>query len=407
MSPERSEDLRRRARAAGILLGYRDLEGRWRSASKETLSAILSALEEPSVPRRSSSSQRARSARDPPGLRPPIVVLRGNARRRRAFPLPGPFPPGRVRNFWRPEGTTPWRRLPPARGGRVVLPQPLPFGCHELRIERAHRSRFGRLVVAPDRLPARGTPRRWGLFAPVYALRDEGTWGCGDLSAFERLGEWGASLGASVLATLPLLATFLDRPFEPSPYRPVSRRFWNELYLDPRRTPEFRRSRAAQRLVRSSSFRRRVAALERRPYVDFRAAAQLKRAVLERMLRAFDRAPSARRTAFQRYVARTAGLSEYARFRASLEGGRSPAARYHLFAQWLVDEQLRQLSSHLRARGVDLYIDLPLRVHPRGIHARQDPGLFVPTDTTASPPDPRVRGEADATGSCPRAARSS
>ena len=390
MSPEPFTDLRRRARAAGILLRFRDLEGRWRTASKETLTAILSVLEAPSARGGSSPRKRARSTRDPSGLLPPVIVLRGNARRRRVFPLPVPFRGGAVRSFWRPEGTSRWHRLSPARHGRVVRTEPLPYGCHELRIERAHRSQFGRLVVAPHRLPARGTPRRWGIFAPVYALRDEGTWGCGDLTAFEHLGEWASSVGASVLATLPLLATFLDRPFEPSPYRPVSRRFWNELYLDPRRTPEFRRSRAAQRLVRSPSFRRRVVALERRPYVDFRAAALLKRAVLERMLRSFDRAPSARRTAFRRHVARTAGLWEYARFRASLERGRPRATRYHLFVQWLVDEQLRQVVSHLRDRGVDLYFDLPLGVDPRGFDARRDAELFVPSISTGSPPDPGV-----------------
>ena len=390
MPGERPGDLRRRARRAGVLRGYRDLEGRWRTPSSETLTRIVPVLEAPPARRSSSSPHEGRAARDDAVPFPPVTVVRGDAPRRRIVSLVVPPRSGAVRGFWRSEGTSRWRALPAPRQGRFVLPSPLPFGCHELRIDHAGGSHVSRLVVAPDRLRPRGPPRRWGIFAPVYALRDEGTWGCGDLTAFERLGEWAASLGASVLATLPLLATFLDRPLEPSPYRPVSRRFWNELYLDPRRTPEFRRSGAARRLVRSSSFRRQVAVLEGRRYVAFRAAARLKRAVLERMLRSFDRAPSARRAEFRRYVTRTAGLEEYAAFRASLQRDRAQATRYHLFVQWLVDEQLRQVASRLRTRGVDLYFDLPLGVDPRGFDAQRDAALFVPSISTGSPPDPGV-----------------
>ena len=380
MPRARSGTLRRRAHAAGILLRYRDLEGRWRTASEPTLNALLRVLEEP--PARS------------PGF-PPVVVVRGGARPPRNFALPGPSGPGRSRVFLRSEGTGKWRRLRFDRRGRVVLPKGTSFGCHELRVDRAGRRSSSRLVLAPARLPSGGPSRRWGVFAPVYALRDESTWGCGDLTAFERLGEWAASLGASVLATLPLLPAFLDRPFEPSPYRPVSRQFWNEVYLDPRRTPEFARSSAAQRYVRSTAFRRRVAGLERRPYVDFRAVAKLRREVIERMLRSFDRAPSARRTAFRRFTQRTAGIREYARFRASFERDRPQAVRYHLFVQWLVDEQLLAVAARLRALGIDLYFDLPLGVDPRGFDAQRHAALLARSMSTGSPPDPGVPGGQD------------
>ena len=39
-------------------------------------------------------------------------------------------------------------------------------------------------------------------------------------------------LGIDVVSTLPLYATFLDEPFDPSPYAPVSRAHWSEVYLD-------------------------------------------------------------------------------------------------------------------------------------------------------------------------------
>ena len=384
------ESLRARARKAGILLRYKDLSGRWRSATSETLKALLDVLEEaaPSGAERP-PSVRPRRERAETSV-PPVIVLRGDPQRRRASLRRAFSQGGPSRCFLRAEGENEWRRLPFDVRGRPAFAATLPIGCHELRVERASGVWHSRLVVAPRRLTVPVQGRRWGIFAPVYALRDERTWGCGDLTAFERLGEWAAAHGASVLATLPLLATFLGRPIEPSPYRPVSRRFWNELYLDPVRTEEFARSGAAQRFVRSRAFVRRAAALERRPYVDFRGVARLKREVLERMLRSFDRAPSTRRAAFARFVQRTDDLRSYARFRASFERDRPRSTRYHMFVQWLMDEQLREVASNLRALGTELYFDLPLGADTRGFDARRDAALFVPSMSTGSPPDPGV-----------------
>jgi 4-alpha-glucanotransferase len=229
---------------------------------------------------------------------------------------------------------------------------------------------------------------------PIYALRDDRTWGCGDFRALERVGIWAARHGATVLSTLPLLPAFLDRPFDPSPYRPVTRSFRNELFLDPVSTPEFRRSARLRARVRSKEFRRRVAALERRDHVDFRAAARLKREILEAMLREFRRAPSARRRAFRRFVEAHEDLEEYSTFRASLERNRPGAREYHRFVQWLSAEQLEAVARRLRRHGIVLALDLPIGTHPRGFDALREAGLLAASIHVGSPPDPGVpRGQ--------------
>ena len=58
--------------------------------------------------------------------------------------------------------------------------------------------------------------------------------------------EWVSGLGGNVVATLPFLASFLDKPCDPSPYTPVSRLFWNEFYIDVTRVPEMARCPEAQ-----------------------------------------------------------------------------------------------------------------------------------------------------------------
>ena len=51
------------------------------------------------------------------------------------------------------------------------------------------------------------------------------------LADLETLLEWIRSLGGRTVATLPLLAT-VDQGPGTSPYAPVSRLFWNEIFLD-------------------------------------------------------------------------------------------------------------------------------------------------------------------------------
>jgi 4-alpha-glucanotransferase len=382
--------LARRARRRGILTDYRDARGVRRPASARTLHQLLAALG--ALARGPAGGPSARKERGP-GDRPPptIEVVVRPARptdvaRLRLPPSHRPWSSARLRV----DGPRRWVSLRIDARGRLKVPGSIPPGVHTVRLGSPGRHREVTIIFGPRRLPPPSSRREWGLFVPVYALRDRSTWGCGDLRSFEAVGRWAAAYGATVLATLPLLPAFLDRPFEPSPYRPVSRRFWNEVYLDVSRTPEFRRSTAVRRWVRTPAFRRRVRELERREYVDFRGVARLKRSVLERLWAEFSRAPVARRRAFARFVAGTDGLVEYARFRAGRGRARRRDEAYHRFAQWLTDEQLRGVARRLGRRGVVLALDLPLGTHPNGFDVHRTPDVYVRGVRVGSPPDPGV-----------------
>ena len=117
----------------------------------------------------------------------------------------------------------------------VVLPSPLPHGAHRVHVARGAGSHTATLLAAPRRPTPLATRRRWGVFAPLYALHDNASPASGDLGTLRRFADWAAPHGATIVGTLPLLATFLGHgaePCDPSPYAPVSRRFWNEVYLD-------------------------------------------------------------------------------------------------------------------------------------------------------------------------------
>jgi 4-alpha-glucanotransferase len=289
----------------------------------------------------------------------------------------------------------------------LTLPEPLPPGYHRLRVESGGRSMESLVISTPTRAY---TDRRslWGVFLPLYALRTERSWGAGDFSDLETLADWTASLGGGVVATLPMLGAFLDEPFEPSPYAPASRLFWNEIYLDPRRLPEFEEHLAARRLLESPELLNEIEALQREPQVDYARLASLKRRVLEELAHRFFARPGNRYDDFDRFVRRKKDLETYAAFRAvgdrrgepwqlwpeRLQSGTLATAdydeedhRYYLWTQWACDQQLAVLAQGARRHGPGLYLDLPLGVHGSAFDVWRDRDLFAQRAAAGAPPD--------------------
>lgn len=269
------------------------------------------------------------------------------------------------------------------------IPRSVPAGVHRIVVDAAKGPQTTTLFVAPPRLPE--APRGWGLFAPLYALRGAGddaqrmaTYG--DLATLARWMTGGTARSrrhrdAAFLGTLPLLACYFEEPFEPSPYSPVSRAFWSELYVDPSAAPEFVSSPEAARVLAEQS----CGALRECSHIDYRAAMRERRAGIEALRRTLDATPGRRRDAFERSLDEDHTLADYAAFRAAVErhgstweswpdrarGGTLRAGvdydgevfRYHAFAQWLAREQFADAAARSPA---GFYLDLPLGCHGGG-----------------------------------------
>lgn len=218
-----------------------------------------------------------------------------------------------------------------------------PFGYH----------RVGEtLVISAPRKCFQRKGRDWGLFLPLYALHSARNRGAGDLTDLKAFARWAGRLGADWVGTLPLLSQFLDKPFEPSPYAPVSRLFWSEFWLDV--GP--------------------VKGLPRGPRVDYRRQMAAKWRILERKAKGWN--PP------KRWLRERPEAEEYAGFRGS---------RTHLYAQWLADRQMEGLRRSCAQAGVGLYFDLPLGVHPEGYDAWKEREIFVEGMHVGAPPDPFFR----------------
>ncbi|HEY3587381.1 MAG TPA: 4-alpha-glucanotransferase, partial [Myxococcaceae bacterium] len=261
---------------------------------------------------------------------------------------------------------------------------PVPPGRHRLSLEGAGTPDDALLLAAPDCPLAR---RQWGAFMPLHAVRSESDWGIGTYTDLGRLGEWVASHGGQLLGALPLYPAFTDPPMDPSPYLPVSRLAYNELYVDVEALPEFAASDEARSIAASAGFRETVGALRAARFVDYDEVARLKRSVLEPMARAVCELPE-RRRGLRDFARDHPELQAYARFRAGTEAatmsGEPDPSRvgYHLYCQWVACEQLTSAGG-----AVGRYADFPIGSHPHGFDPAWSPQSFVPGVHGGAPPD--------------------
>lgn len=304
-----------------------------------------------------------------------------------------------------------WSRFDGASYARVhlLIPFDLPVGYHRVSFEiEEGREISSRLMCAPARIEQQQQhhhhhqqqQRTWGLFSPLYAIRSDCDWGIGSLTEMERTQEIVRGRGGSFLGTLPLLPTSCEGPQgDPSPYSPVSRLFWNEIYLDvDRMVRESASVRAAGRLAQAS-FQDGLARLRKEADVDHGAVFQAKKEILRILADEFFESGHERSPSFRAFLERErleggAFLAEaYASFRARGDAGEF---RYHLYTQYQMDRCLEQLKERTR-RGelAGLYLDFPVGVNRDGFDGRLFATSFLNEVNAGAPPDPLFLGGQD------------
>lgn len=247
----------------------------------------------------------------------------------------------------------------------LAFPTDLAVGCHQLTVDTDRGAATTVVVVAPHTMPRSDAyERSAGLFVPTYALWEADL----PLPSFRHLHDIARrmkSIGIDVVSTLPLYATFLDDPFDPSPYSPVSRMYWSEVYLDDEDLP------AAP-----------VPPLT--DHVDWRALADRRRGQLMDAARHLD---ADRRERLTRFVAEHPDVADYARFLAERHGTIADADEVtsHVLAQFLADRQLRAIADDPDAAA--LALDLPIGSHPAGYEVWADPDMFAGGMSVGAPPD--------------------
>jgi 4-alpha-glucanotransferase len=280
------------------------------------------------------------------------------------------------------------------------LPRDVPFGYHHLRRGNADQL----LLLAPVRCHLPPAMRAWGWALQLYAARSRRSWGIGDLADLRALARWSAGLGAQAVMLNPLVAPNPGPDPEPSPYYPSTRRFRDPLYLAIERVPGHELAAAElapiARAARALNGDRRID----RPTVQAHKLAALERiwAVggadlpgVRQRLAAFRATAGESLVQWATFVA----LSElhgpgwrtwparlrdpHARAVQAAAGKLSDRVAFHVWIQWLFDEQLAGAG---RA-GIDLIADLPVGFDPGGFDAWAWQRQLALDASLGAPPD--------------------
>ena len=422
--------LRRLARHHGVQHSYTAVDGRRRTASAEVLVAVLRSLGVPvSGTAGAAEAWQAAQADSARQVIEPVLVHRAGPRPRGPadVTLPGDADPWIEVTF--EAGGTERRRLGELRtgtlghettDGRVVVRHridldrlgPIEPGYHRVAVDLGSTRPEATLIAAPARCPI--ATATWGVLAPLYSVRGSGDCGTGTFGDLAQLADWVSGLGGGIVGTLPLYAAFLDGPhLDPSPYRPASRLAWNEVFVDLHALSDLAVSAAARDALGSPEVRRQCERLRTSDLASLPEVLTAKRRVLQPLADDFFAAGpgSPRRQAVAAWVDQHPEIVAYARFRARLEQSGDSAApprsttgapwsttgslwsatgspppsgpfAYHLYAQFVADEQLGAVSGR-----TGLLLDLPVGVHPDGFDPQWTPGTFVTGASCGAPPD--------------------
>ena len=423
--------VQRLATEYGVATEYRGFDGGVETVPERTLRRVLTALgadvSDDDAARRSLRDRELAPWRE---LLPPVVIAeeqreaivpvattQGDTVRVRLWPEDDPdavrelHPAPDVAPETREVDDTVRERVP------YELPRDLPLGWYRLeaRTDSGQRKSID-VAVTPQRLSTtdrlRGR-RRWGYMAQLYSVMSSRSWGLGDLSDLASLAAISGVQGADYVLINPLHAAEPTPPVEPSPYLPSSRRFFNPLYLRISDVAEFPYLRPGDREVVAQ-----LAAVQRKAVLDPSTidrdsayAAKLKSLELlftvrrspyrQQQLEAFVAHAGQPLQDFALWCALREELGEDSPlWRDEASSPEAPYAReartrlrhrisFHVWLQWLLDEQLEAAQRAAYRAGMDIGVvhDLAVGVHKQGADAWVLQGVLAPGVSVGAPAD--------------------
>lgn len=259
-----------------------------------------------------------------------------------------------------------------------------------------------------------------GVAIPVFSLRSQRSWGCGDFGDLLRMVVWVAETDQQLIQLLPINDTTYTGTWEDSyPYNAISVHALHPLYLAPSELPPLKDS-ALQAALEAEG--RRLNAL---PQLDYEAAWKLKKVYIEALykqawdgdlprdanplgsgVQGFPDFLEEHRDWLEPYAAYCYLRDTQASPDPSTWGTYSqgtdavvaalcdPKQPWHehiqrtFFTQYLLHIQLKRVRDHAHANGVVLKGDIPIGVNRYGVETWHQPEYFNQHVQVGAPPDP-------------------
>ncbi len=289
------------------------------------------------------------------------------------------------------------------------------------------------VAICPDKayLPPslQGDGRAAGIAISLYGVRSRRNWGVGDLGDLKEIVDWVAEdLHGSIVGLNPLHAIFNRSPYNTSPYLPTSRFYRNFIYLDVPAMKDYQDSPEAQTLVNAPETQRLLSKLRASETVQYEQVAALKQKVLKEIFQAFlenhwnkPGHKTDHQKELENYIEREGLLLDnFATFCAldsaihsrdpqvwtwpqwppeyqrpdskavqRFQQEHSQEVLFYKYVQWQIENQLSEVQSFARKRGmcIGLYHDLSVAIDRFGgdFWAYQD--FFVSGIHVGAPPD--------------------
>lgn len=268
-----------------------------------------------------------------------------------------------------------------------------------------------RTLANPGPLEFRGMPR-WraaGVAVPVFSLRSDDDFGCGDFTDLRLLVDWAERTGQQIIQILPVNDTTMTRTRRDSyPYNANSSFALHTLYLRPQLlgTPS--------NPAVAADFERRRRELQAAPAVDYPAVIAAKEEYA-RIIYKERGEKTLSNPEFAAFVGENAAwLLPYAAYSVLRDRFSTPDFRtwpdglssysdavparlllgeersemlYYMWLQFHLHLQLTDACNYARTRGIGVKGDIPIGISPDSVDAWQYPELFNLDSSAGAPPD--------------------